>query len=399
MIAVTGGGTGGHVFPNVAVVEELRRRGESRLIWIGDRRGPEREAARRLEVPFYGIRTGKLRRYLSLRNFRDLFSVAAGFFGSLRVLASTRPRVLFSKGGFVSVPPALAAWVLRIPVVTHESDILPGLATRMISRVAATVCVSFPGTVAFFPAGRAVLTGNPVRGLIREGDAGRGRRFLGVDTRGVSPRGADPIGSGWHRVGPRAPLVLVLGGSQGAASLNRAVRALAGIGGLSFVLVHQCGRGNLRAGPGGGEAVPREAAATREAAVPRVGGRGGYLPYEFFGEEMGDVLAAADLVVSRAGAGALSEIACAGKPSVLVPLPRSGSRGEQITNARFFADSGAAVLLPDEQLSARALEQVIRELLSDRAALEEMGWRARSLYVDRAEAAIVDLLLEKRRPG
>jgi len=357
MLAVTGGGTGGHVFPNVAVIEELRRRGERRVIWIGDRGGPEREAALRLEVPYYGIRTGKLRRYLSLRNLWDLFSVAAGFFGALRVLARNRPRVLFSKGGFVSVPPSFAARVLRIPVVTHESDTIPGLATRMIARAAAVVCVSFPGTAAFFPAGRAVHTGNPVRALIRDGDPGRGRSWLGV--------------------APRAPMVLVLGGSQGSSSLNRAVRELAGGGDLPFVLVHQCGRGNL----GGLQAGER------------------YLPYEFFGREMGDVLAAADLVVSRAGAGALSEIACAGKPAVLVPLPRSASRGEQIANARFFADSGAALVLPDEQLGAGALKRLIQQLLSDRGALEEMGARARSLYVDRAESAIAELLLEKGGSG
>ena len=358
MIAVTGGGTGGHIFPILAVIEELRRIGEERIIWIGHRGGIEENWAKKFNVPFYGIYTGKLRRYLSLRNLIDLFGVVLGTFQALFILKKLKPAVLFSKGGFVSVPPAVAAWILGIPVVTHESDISPGLATRFIARFSSAVCVSFEKTADFFPSKKVIHTGNPVRTVIKKGDAGRGIRRLGFDE--------------------TLPIVTVVGGSLGSWSINRAVREMLSSFELPFNLVHQCGRGNATGGSPSGR----------------------YREVEFLEEDVGDVLAASDLVVSRAGSGALHEIGYLKKPSILIPLSRGASRGEQISNARFFEENGAAVVLENYQLSARSLYEYIMTLLGDSKRLSSMGERAASLCRRDAEnqiaRVIVDVVKQKR---
>jgi UDP-N-acetylglucosamine--N-acetylmuramyl-(pentapeptide) pyrophosphoryl-undecaprenol N-acetylglucosamine transferase len=358
MIAVTGGGTGGHVFPNVAVIEALRRRGVRDILWIGDRRGPEKEWAEKIGVDFRPVMTGKLRRYVSLRNLVDAARVLIGIVQSFFVLLRARPSVLFSKGGFVSVPPALAARVLSIPVVTHESDIVPGLATRIIARGARRVLLTFPvreeGDERASPGRRGTLrTGNPLRAAVKDGNAERGRAYAGC-------------------AHDRA-LVTVIGGSLGASSLNRAVWEMVTRYDLPFCLLHQCGRGNLNG---------------------TLQGREGYLQREFIHEEMGDVLAATDLVVSRAGAGAVNEIAQLGKPSILVPLPRTKSRGEQIENARYLEKAGACILLPEEGLTGESLFETIRGLMASPEALRAMAERTGGLFLPDAGERIADVLLE-----
>ena len=352
MIAVTGGGTGGHILPAASVIEELQRRGVKEICWIGERSGKERVWAESLGVEYFGIRTGKLRRYLSLRNLVDAFSVLIGIVQAHRILKRVHPAVLFSKGGFVSVPPAIAAKRLHIPVVTHESDIHPGLATKIIARAASVICVSFEKAEASFKGKRVEYTGNPMREIVRSADRDRGARFLDFKE--------------------TLPVVMVLGGSLGASSLNRAVRELCKEGELAFNLVHQCGRGN-----GGQGCVPH----------PR------YRLYEFIEEEIGDVLAASDLIISRAGAGALYEIAFLGKPSILIPLPRSKSRGEQIDNARYFQEHGAACLIEDERLNGSILGSTVTGLLQDPVRLKEMGARASKLVRIDAQKRIADILL------
>ncbi len=354
MIAVTGGGTGGHIFPIIAVIEELRRRGEGNIIWMGEKGGREEEWAGNLVISVYGICTGKIRRYFSLRNVTDLFRVVAGTLQALIILLKLRPAVLFSKGGFASVPPAVAARILRIPVVAHESDTTPGLATRVVARFATVICVSFEKTAGFFPAKRVMHTGNPVRSLIKEGNGERGLRRLGF--------------------GERFPIVTVIGGSLGARSLNEAVREMCSCYELHFNLVHQCGRGNAL----GGSSPKR------------------YREVEFLDEEVGDVLAASDLIVSRAGAGALYEIGYLEKPSILVPLPRAASRGEQIANARYFEENGASVVLPEERLNGQNLYENITALLSERGKLASMGGRAGALCRRDAEKTITRCILETK---
>ena len=364
-IAVTGGGTGGHIFPNLALIDELKKRGVRDIFWIGAKGGKEAEWAAKAGVGFYGVAAGKLRRYFSLRNATDLLRIGCGVFQSFLVLAKRKPDLLFSKGGFVSVPPVLAARLLRplrvvgirrIPIMTHESDIDPGLATRIIARFADRVCVSFEKTKTLLPGPKTACTGNPVRGVVTEGNRKRGREYLAFEQ--------------------RLPVVLVLGGSLGASRLNGAVREMLSIRRFRFNLVHQCGSGNFD------PAFPSE---------------GRYRQFEFIDERMGDVLAAADLVVSRSGAGALCELGCMKKPSILVPLPRSKSRGEQLGNAKYFADNGAALVIEDGQLNGEELAAVLHALLGDRKKLVEMGERAHSLFVPDAEAKIADLIEETLR--
>jgi UDP-N-acetylglucosamine--N-acetylmuramyl-(pentapeptide) pyrophosphoryl-undecaprenol N-acetylglucosamine transferase len=361
MIAVTGGGTGGHIFPNIAIIDELGKRGRSKVFWIGEKGGKEQSWAVKAGVPFYGIRTGKLRRYFSLRNFSDLLLIAIGTLQSFFILLRRRPSLLFSKGGFVSVPPVVASRFLRlagirIPVITHESDVNPGLATRIIARFASCVCVSFEKTRSYLPGVRTVVTGNPVREAIRRGDREKGLSFLGIRGR----RNAHPV-------------VLVLGGSLGARTLNGAVREMLVSGEIPFCLVHQCGAGNYDPSFPDGEK---------------------YRQFEFIDREMGDVLAAAALVVSRAGAGALYELGLRKKASILVPLPRSKSRGEQIENARVFEAAGAAAVIDDEGLNGQSLSRAICRLLQNKAGLVEMGEKAKTLCTPDAEKLIVDIIDE-----
>jgi UDP-N-acetylglucosamine--N-acetylmuramyl-(pentapeptide) pyrophosphoryl-undecaprenol N-acetylglucosamine transferase len=351
MIVITGGGTGGHIFPNVSVIGELQRRGCEDIVWVGEKRGKEKWWAEQLGIRYCGILTGKLRRYLSLRNFLDVFRVCAGIVQSFFLFLKLRPDIVFSKGGFVAVPPVFAARLLSIPVVTHESDILPGLATRIIVRSARVVCVSWKKTEMFFPDKNVMLTGNPLREVITRGERVRGLSFLGFQ---------DSL-----------PVVLVVGGSLGASSLNSAVWEMRERFDLPFNLVHQCGEGKRRRG---------------QVDDPR------YRAFEFIRNEMGDVLAAADIVVSRSGAGALFEIGHMKKPSVLVPLPKSRSRGEQLHNARYFEENGAAIVLEDEALSGELLLATIKKLLQDPFRMAEMGRNAASLCTQDAAKRIVDTL-------
>ncbi|MFW6138307.1 MAG: undecaprenyldiphospho-muramoylpentapeptide beta-N-acetylglucosaminyltransferase [Spirochaetota bacterium] len=354
MIAITGGGTGGHIFPNIAVIEALRDRGGGRVFWIGKKRSSEEKEAENAGVAFYGIRAGKLRRYFSVKNIFDVFNIIAGFLQSLIILGRLKPQVLFSKGGFVSVPPAAAARMLGIPVITHESDIIPGLANRIISRTASLVCVSFEKTAQYFPGKRVEITGNPVRAVVERGNRQKGLEFLGFDE--------------------TTPVVLVIGGSLGAAFLNRIVREMVSGNDVPFRVAHQCGRGNIDT---------------------ELLGRRGYRQFEFIFREIGDVLAAADIVVSRAGAGAIFEICCCGRPSVLIPLPREQSRGEQIQNAAFVKEKGAAVVVQEHSIDGRRLLEILTVLLADRKKLAEMGKNASSLYRHRAHEKIAELILNE----
>jgi UDP-N-acetylglucosamine--N-acetylmuramyl-(pentapeptide) pyrophosphoryl-undecaprenol N-acetylglucosamine transferase len=338
-IVFTGGGTGGHVYPALAVLEELEALGAGRIVWIGSVRGMERAILHSRGVPFYGVPTGKLRRYLSVRNLFDLIKIGFGVLASLAVLIRERPTLLFSKGGYVSVPPAAAARLLRIPVLTHESDLNPGLATRINARFAETILTSFPETVEYLPPqlrGRVLCAGNPVRREILTGRAEEGRRRVGC-------------------VGDR-PLLLVLGGSLGSQAVNRLVE-----GGLPELtagcfVVHQMGGAHFR---------PSETE--------------GYFTAAFLREELPDLLAAARLVVCRAGANTLWELAALGKPALLIPLSRAASRGDQIENARYMERHGAAVVLEEEQATPMRLVETVLGLLEDRSALERMARQASSL--------------------
>jgi UDP-N-acetylglucosamine--N-acetylmuramyl-(pentapeptide) pyrophosphoryl-undecaprenol N-acetylglucosamine transferase len=354
-IVFTGGGTAGHVFPALAVLDELAPRWRGRVVWIGSSSGMERDILRRRAIPYYGIPTGKLRRYFSLANFLDLFRVLFGFLASLAVLSRERPRLVFSKGGYVTVPPLAAARLLGIPSITHESDLNPGLATRINARSAQRVLVSFAESAGYLPAAlraKVIHTGNPVRRALLGGEPAAGRALVGCP--------------------PERPLLLVLGGSLGSAFINGAVqRGLSELTSRCFV-VHQMG-----------------------SAHYRPASRPGYHAVAFLDAELPDLLAACDLVLCRAGANTLWELAALGKPAVLVPLSGQSSRGDQLENARHFAGQGAALVVPEEE-EGRLVGEVLR-LLGDRSRLAEMGRRARELGRPDAAARIAELVLERAR--
>ncbi|MDR2662683.1 MAG: undecaprenyldiphospho-muramoylpentapeptide beta-N-acetylglucosaminyltransferase [Treponema sp.] len=303
-IAFTGGGTGGHIYPGLALARYIQELYPCRFFWIGSSRGMDREIVEKAGFPFFGVPSGKLRRYFSIKNLSDFFRVAAGFFAARKLLKREKPALLFSKGGFVSVPPCAAAVSLRIPVFTHESDFSPGLATRINARFAERIFTAYAQTAEFFPPalrGRIRKTGNPVRASFRAAAAARGRAFLGL---------------GEERI------LLVLGGSQGAREVNELVRAALPLLTRYYTVVHQTGVREQGASPSGS-----------------------YRPYPYIAEEMPHVIAAAELVLGRSGAGTLWECATLGKPMVLLPLAGAGTRGDQVENARFFEQAGAALVL------------------------------------------------------
>jgi UDP-N-acetylglucosamine--N-acetylmuramyl-(pentapeptide) pyrophosphoryl-undecaprenol N-acetylglucosamine transferase len=326
-LVFTGGGTAGHVMPNLALAPRLLENGWE-LHYLGSSTGPERELAEAAGIPFHAISTGKLRRYFSWRNFTDPLRVLKGAFDAFRLLGALKPDIVFSKGGFVSVPVVYAAALRGIPVVLHESDLTPGLANRLSLPFCRTICASFPETLDHLPKNKAALTGTPIREELFHGDREKGLEFLGF-------------------TGDK-PVLLVMGGSLGSKAVNDALRA-----NLSWVLehtqvVHLCGKGWLD---------------------KDFEGRAGYRQFEFLGPELGHVLTAADRVVSRAGANSLFELLALRKPMLLIPLPGKASRGDQILNAASFAQRGLAHVLLQENLNTHTLRAALEKLEKEEKAL------------------------------
>lgn len=319
-VVVTGGGSAGHVVPALPVMDVLRERG-AQVVFVGGVDGIERRLAPPHASAYHGIQAGKLRRYFSLRNLIDCARVVVGVFQAWRLLGRLRPQVVFSKGGFVSFPVVLGAWLRGIPAVAHESDVTPGLANRLATPLVASLCVNFPQQRS--DGRRVVATGTPLRAELTQGDAERGRARLGID-------GAKP-------------LLLVVGGSLGAQRLNEVVRAALGALLARYAVVHVCGAGKIDPG----------------ADAP------GYIQLEYVDAGWGDIIAAADLVVSRAGAGALYEWLALGKPNLLVPLPTRASRGDQIANAKFAAAQGWSLVIAEESLDAAKLVAGLAELQAE----------------------------------
>jgi UDP-N-acetylglucosamine--N-acetylmuramyl-(pentapeptide) pyrophosphoryl-undecaprenol N-acetylglucosamine transferase len=371
-LAFTGGGTGGHVYPGLAVAQALREKGfAGRIAWIGSSKDSDRKAVEGAGLEFFAVPSGKLRRELSLANVADAFRVLAGYSAAKRLLKELKPALLFSKGGYVSVPPCAAAASLGIPYFTHESDLTPGLATRLNARRAAHVVLSYEETRALLPpAARAgaIVAGNPIRPSIRRGDAEKGRALLGA------PEGL--------------PIVFFLGGSQGARQINELVEAcLPGLTKFAFV-AHQTG----------GISAPEAGERLGPSAGPRAAGAASYdssryRSYQYITDEMPDLLAAADLVAGRAGAGTLWESAALAKPMLLMPLCGAATRGDQVDNAALFERAGAAVSLAGAEANPERALRELRALLGDAPRLTRMGQAAKSLAGTDAASAIADLIL------
>ena len=323
-IILTGGGTAGHVTPNIALLPELKKRGYE-IFYVGSKEGMEKELISNLDIPYYGISSGKLRRYFDLKNFTDPFRIQKGYHEAKALVKELQPDVLFSKGGFVTVPMVIAASKKKVPCILHESDISPGLANRMCIRWSQTICTNFPETLNHLPAGKAQVTGSPIRAELFEGDKAKGLAFCGFDD--------------------SKPVIMIMGGSLGSVRVNDAVREILPELLKRYQVVHLCGRDKL------------------DASLLDTKG---YMQFEYVSKELKDLMAACEMVVSRAGANAICELAALNKPNLLIPLSLEASRGDQILNAESFERQGYSYLLKEEDLTSEALLQGIDDVMNNR---------------------------------
>lgn len=331
-IVFTGGGTAGHVTPNIALFPRLKELGYE-IFYMGSYDGIEKKLIEDFDIPYYGIATGKFRRYFDPKNFSDPFRVLKGMVEARKYLKEIRPDVVFSKGGFVSVPVVRAASSLGIPCIVHESDMTPGLANKLCIPVAEKVCCNFPETLKLIPAQKAVLTGSPIREELLRGQKEAGYKLCGFDA--------------------SKPVIMVIGGSLGSAAVNQAVRDVLPTLLEDFQVVHLCGK----------EKVDNLLLTTK-----------GYKQFEYIKSELKDLFAMADLVVSRAGANAINELLALKKPNLLIPLPAASSRGDQILNAKSFESQGFSIVVDEDDLTNKLLVEKIQELYFTRLTyIDAMG--------------------------
>ncbi len=323
-IILTGGGTAGHVTPNIALIPRLKEL-QYDIYYIGSYNGMEKDLIVTHRIPYYGISSGKLRRYFSLKNFTDPFRVLKGFREANALVKKLKPDVIFSKGGFVSVPVVFAGKRNHVPVIIHESDMTPGLANKISIPAADKVCCNFPETLKALPDKKAVLTGSPIRQELLNGDPEKARAFCGFQT--------------------KKPVILVVGGSLGAAAVNRAVRNILSELLKEFQVIHLCGKNKL------------------DASLKNLDG---YAQFEYIQDELKDLFALSDIVISRAGANAICELLALHKPNLLIPLSANASRGDQILNARSFEQQGFSMILEEETLSDKLLLSSIHKLYETR---------------------------------
>ncbi len=318
-IVLTGGGTAGHVTPNIALLPSLREE-DYDVHYIGSFEGIESRLIPDFDVPYYGISTGKFRRYFDLKNFSDPFRVVKGYLDAKKILKELKPDVVFSKGGFVSVPVVRAAADLKIPCILHESDMTPGLANKLCIPLANKVCCNFPETMKNLPANKAVLTGTPIRAELTKGN-----RIAALEACGFTAN---------------KPVIMVVGGSQGSASINQVVREALPRLLEDFQVLHLCGKDKVD---------------NLMLSIP------GYKQFEYVKTELKDFFALADIVISRAGANAICELLALKKPNILIPLSL-GSRGDQILNAASFEEQGFSIVIKEEALDCFYLMDKIDEL-------------------------------------
>ncbi|MGX1816610.1 UDP-N-acetylglucosamine--N-acetylmuramyl-(pentapeptide) pyrophosphoryl-undecaprenol N-acetylglucosamine transferase [Streptomyces albidoflavus] len=375
-LAVTGGGTGGHTYPALTAVRALQARlaAEDRsldVLWIETAEGLEAKVARAEGIPFTTVATGKIRRYanplkmLGPANLKDMARVPLGVVQARRAISAFGPDVVLATGGYVAVPAGFAARTCKRPLVLHEQTVRLGLANRRLARSATRIAVSSESSLPLLPEGvrtRAVVTGNPVRPEVLAGHADKAVAALG-------PTGFDR----------RLPTLYVTGGAQGAQQINDMIGSV-----LPWLLgranvVHQCGPSHIDALRVSAAALP-----------PELGVR--YFPTGFVGAELPDILALADVVISRSGAGTLAELTALGKPAVFVPLASSAGN-EQAHNARHLRDAGAALALEGEAATPEGLREAVEPLLTDPAQREAMATAAREHGRPDAAARLVDVIL------
>lgn len=325
-IILTGGGTAGHVTPNIALLPGLKNLGYD-IHYIGSYEGIEKNLIEQFGIPYHGISSGKLRRYFSVQNFTDPFRVLKGFGEARKLIKTLKPDVIFSKGGFVSVPVVLAGKQCHVPTIIHESDMTPGLANRLAIPSATKVCCNFPETLSHLPKEKAVLTGSPIRKELLIGDRAAALEFCGL-TDGK-------------------PVILIIGGSLGSVVVNNAVRAILPELLKDFQVIHLCGKGKI------------------DESLQNLKG---YVQFEYIQDELKDLFALSDLVISRAGANAICELLALHKPNLLIPLSANASRGDQILNARSFERQGYSIVLEEEELTSSVLLDAVLKLYREKDA-------------------------------
>ena len=320
-IVLTGGGTAGHVVPNIALIPLLKN-AEYTIHYIGSKDGIEKKLVSHYkDATYHEIPSGKLRRYFSVQNFTDPFKILAGFFKSLKLIRKIKPDVCFSKGGFVSVPVVLACAIRKVPIVLHESDMSPGLANKICRPFCKVMCTTFPAA-AKLAGEKGLVTGSPVRPEITSGDSLRGMIMCGFER--------------------SRPILLIMGGSSGAASINKAVDKILDKLIDKFQIIHIRGEKNLR---------------------PELDGKAGYKQFGYVTDDLPHYLASADIILARAGANSIFEFAALNKPMLLIPLPLSASRGDQIKNANYFNNNGWANVLYQERMNEFTLyDNLIRTI-------------------------------------
>ncbi len=319
-IVLTGGGTAGHVTPNIALLPSLKEAGYE-ITYIGSYDGIEKKLIADFDIPYIGISTGKFRRYLDIKNLTDPFRVIKGFSEARKYLKKFQPDVVFSKGGFVSVPVVRAAASLGIPCIIHESDMTPGLANKLCIPVAYKVCCNFPETMKLLPENKAILTGSPIRKELASGNKLEGLNMCGFTA--------------------NKPVILVMGGSLGAANVNKAVREALPQLLKDFQIVHLCGK---------------------DKVDNLLLNTSGYKQFEYIKAELKDLFAMADIVISRAGANAICELLALKKPNILIPLPAASSRGDQLLNAKSFESQGFSIVIDEDDLTTNLLVDKVHEL-------------------------------------
>ncbi len=317
-IVLTGGGTAGHVTPNLALIPELKKAGY-KIIYIGTENGMERGLVEKTGVEYHYVSTGKLRRYMSKDNFTDMFKVVKGIAEAKKLIKRLKPDIVFSKGGFVAVPVVLGAKFNGVPVIAHESDMTPGLANKIAMPFAKKVCTTFPETVQYIGK-KGVHTGTPIRKELFEGSAEKGLALCGFDN--------------------EKPAIMMMGGSLGSQKINKVLRYILPEITKDFNLVHICGKGN----------------------VDKSINLKGYKQFEYLSEDLPDVMACADLIISRAGSNAISEFLALKKPALLIPLSAKASRGDQILNAQSFEKQGYSLVLKEEDMTPESLLKAVKEL-------------------------------------
>ncbi|SFC59985.1 undecaprenyldiphospho-muramoylpentapeptide beta-N-acetylglucosaminyltransferase [Clostridium uliginosum] len=319
-LIMTGGGTAGHVTPNLALVPALKENGFE-IKYIGSKDGIEKEIIKKNHIPYFEISSGKLRRYFDIKNFSDPFKVLKGVVDANKILTKEKPDVIFSKGGFVAVPVVIAAYLKKIPVVAHESDMTPGLANKLSAPFCNKLCVTFRESLKFIKNNKGVLTGSPIRQEILSGNRNRGREICGFKD--------------------DKEILLIMGGSLGSKIINEEIRRNLKLLLKDFNVIHICGKGNI------------------DNDLLKVVG---YKQFEYVTEELPDFMKTADYIISRAGANSIFEFLALKKPTLLIPLSKKASRGDQILNANSFKKEGYALMLEEEEIKEDVLYNKIIEL-------------------------------------